>query len=199
MRELLAEEFRFILPSLVIAFVVIIYYRERQIVRLNSEATFWPRFYAPSVYAVVLWPMTGILPMLITYFSDMSEEQRSTVYSITAVLIPIYSIVMHGSFGATVGKMVCKVVVLDSKTKNRIGYKQAFLRDSVPIVLTIMWVVWASRLEKTESPVESWGSYAVPIIYAGWFVVETVTMLTNRKRRAIHDFIAGSVVQRRQS
>jgi uncharacterized RDD family membrane protein YckC len=29
-----------------------------------------------------------------------------------------------------------------------------------------------------------------------WFTLEIVTMLSNRKRRAVHDFIAGSVVMR---
>jgi uncharacterized RDD family membrane protein YckC len=29
-----------------------------------------------------------------------------------------------------------------------------------------------------------------------WFVLELLTMLTNNKRRALHDFIAGSVVVR---
>ena len=29
-----------------------------------------------------------------------------------------------------------------------------------------------------------------------WFLLELVTMLFNPKRRAVHDFIAGSVVKR---
>lgn len=29
-----------------------------------------------------------------------------------------------------------------------------------------------------------------------WFVAEVLTMLTNEKRRALHDFIAGTVVVR---
>jgi uncharacterized RDD family membrane protein YckC len=29
-----------------------------------------------------------------------------------------------------------------------------------------------------------------------WFLLEIATMLTNEKRRAVHDFIAGSVVIR---
>jgi hypothetical protein len=34
---------------------------------------------------------------------------------------------------------------------------------------------------------------ALPLL---WFLVEIVTMLTNGKRRALHDFIAGTVVIR---
>jgi hypothetical protein len=29
-----------------------------------------------------------------------------------------------------------------------------------------------------------------------WFVAEVITMLTNEKRRALHDFIAGTIVVR---
>jgi uncharacterized RDD family membrane protein YckC len=32
---------------------------------------------------------------------------------------------------------------------------------------------------------------------ANWFLVEIITMLTNDKRRALHDFIAGTVVIRK--
>ena len=44
--------------------------------------------------------------------------------------------------------------------------------------------------------------YLVLLIYAHliastlWYVAELVTMLFNRKRRAVHDFIAGTVVVR---
>ena len=34
---------------------------------------------------------------------------------------------------------------------------------------------------------------------SAWFIVEVATMLTNDKRRALHDFIAGSVVVRKQN
>ena len=38
-----------------------------------------------------------------------------------------------------------------------------------------------------------WLSTAIPGL---WFLAEVLTMLTNEKRRALHDFIAGTVVVR---
>jgi uncharacterized RDD family membrane protein YckC len=36
----------------------------------------------------------------------------------------------------------------------------------------------------------------VPLIILCWFLAEVITMLTNEKRRALHDFLAGTVVIR---
>jgi len=36
-------------------------------------------------------------------------------------------------------------------------------------------------------------------IYQGWIWSEFIVMMTNKKRRALHDFIAGTVVVRRDS
>lgn len=196
MRELLIEEFRYILPYLVLGFGAFIYYRERGVVHLNPYSTFWPRFLASSVDAVLLWPITGLLPMLTVYLAKFTDSQGFWTYSLVALIIPIYSVVSHGLYGATVGKYVCKIVVLDAKTKKRINFRQALIRDSVPILLTIGWMFWAVAINGMENPEESTVLYAIPLIYMLWFLAEVITMLTNSRRRAIHDFMAGSVVIR---
>jgi uncharacterized RDD family membrane protein YckC len=38
------------------------------------------------------------------------------------------------------------------------------------------------------------GVWPFAIIAFSWFLLELITMLTNKKRRAVHDYIAGSVV-----
>ena len=196
MRELLAEEFLYIVPHLLLAFGAFIFYRERGVVHLNPYSTFWPRFLASSVDAVTLWPVTGLIPMMITYLGQLSDAQSFWVYSIAAMVIPIYSVVLHGTFGATLGKYVCKIVVLDAKTKRSIGFKQALLRDSVPILLTITWIVWIALFGGAENPEASASFYVIPLIFLAWFLAEVITMLTNVRRRAIHDYIAGTVVIR---
>jgi uncharacterized RDD family membrane protein YckC len=37
-------------------------------------------------------------------------------------------------------------------------------------------------------------SILLSYVSLGWFITEVVTMLTNKKRRALHDFIANTVV-----
>ena len=104
---------------------------------------------------------------------------------------------MHGAYGQTLGKMITSVKVLDL-SENKLSYKQAALRDIVPLL---------------DWPIGIYGSYqasfgglgfaeeftSLPmIIYFsilfGWALLEIITMLFNKKRSAIHDFIAGSVV-----
>ena len=80
----------------------------------------------------------------------------------------------------------------------KLSMPQAFLRDSVYIALTTVAVIFG-----IPGIIDGGNSFQNPntvsariLVYASlaWFVVELVTMLTNSKRRALHDFIAGSVV-----
>ena len=47
--------------------------------------------------------------------------------------------------------------------------------------------------EALEASTGFWLMISLPVL---WFVAEVLTMLTNEKRRAVHDFIAGTVVVR---
>jgi len=113
---------------------------------------------------------------------------------------------MHGKYGQTVGKMVTKVRVFDARTEKPISYRQALIREGVPTVLSIPFLIYEAiaiiqgresadlLLEGKVSPHSLlWWFTVLPIL---WSVVEVVTMLTNDKRRALHDFIAGTVVIR---
>lgn len=108
-----------------------------------------------------------------------------------------YSVAMHGTFGQTFGKMATEVIVLDV-SETELSYKQAALRDTV-LILTLPFSFYVAyqvafagvtNEELVKSPV----AIATTDILYGWMVLELVTMLFNNKRRAIHDFIAGSVV-----
>lgn len=112
-----------------------------------------------------------------------------------------YSIYLHGRFGQTVGKMATRVRVVNALTEEPITFRRASLRDCVPILLSIPLLIYNSYLLLIEFPVRessalnelaNWTIYIRVI----WWLVELITMLTNDKRRAVHDFIAGTVVVR---
>jgi len=78
------------------------------------------------------------------------------------------------------------------------------MREIVPIALTVANVAYGlpsvlagADPNRPAQPlvlgVQFWLAFAAGF---GWFIAELVTMLTNSKRRAVHDFIAGSVVVR---
>ena len=81
---------------------------------------------------------------------------------------------------------------------------QAVLRDSVPIVIMLSMVAHQANTLVT-------GSVTIDIYVGGkvtletnliayvliaWYLAEAVTMLTNHRRRAIHDFIADTIAIR---
>jgi len=157
--------------------------------------TVGPRFLAGWVDTLILLPL-GFLSVYI--FSQ-------GIIWLTVVWIPVsysaywlYSVIGHAVYGKTVGKHVTKLMVLDNETETRIGWKQAVLRDSFFILantlraaLDIYFV--AARLTEMPSGLQI---VVLVLSYSGqiWFITEIVTCLSNEKSRALHDFIAGTVV-----
>jgi uncharacterized RDD family membrane protein YckC len=117
------------------------------------------------------------------------------LFSNAAILL--YNVLMHGFYGQTFGKMALGVKVLDV-SESPISMRQAFLRESVYIVFNAITVIISiclalggdSTYLKTFHTTQTIVGTASLI----WFYAEILTCLTNQKRRAIHDFIAGTVV-----
>ncbi len=118
----------------------------------------------------------------------------------------LYTVVMHARYGQTVGKMVTKVRVVDFPGEGPISWRQAWLREGIPIVLSVGVLVYevfgvltgrvsASAVASGEALAGGpfWLFMALPL---GWFLAEVLTMLTNDKRRALHDLVAKTVVVR---
>jgi uncharacterized RDD family membrane protein YckC len=108
---------------------------------------------------------------------------------------------MLGKYGQTIGKMLLKVKVMDVSETAHITYWQAARRNIVPIFSTIMilpydiYQIIVGKFymfhPKTEPDAYT---MAMTYIFMAWFLLEFFTMLFSKKRRAVHDFIAGSVV-----
>ena len=165
----------------------------------SAYRTFWPRFWAGILDGILFLPITLIDPWVYSHIN--SNGVLAIWFVLSTSTFFIYEVLMHGKYGQTVGKMATRVIVLDVSL-DKLSMRQAFLRDSVYIALTTVGII-------IDFPkvVKGWNPYQGPIGLStkilsfasfGWFLVELVTMLTNNKRRALHDFIAGSVVIRRQ-
>ena len=129
------------------------------------------------------------------------------VFLINHAYLWFYSIYMHGRWGQTVGKMTTRVKVVDAVSEEPISYKKALLRDSIPILVLFPLLVYSlyqliigseyhipqpSPDLSITANIADWTEFIMGI----WWFAEIVTMLTNEKRRAVHDFIAGTVVVR---
>jgi uncharacterized RDD family membrane protein YckC len=109
----------------------------------------------------------------------------------------MYSVLMHGFYGQTLGKKALGVKVLDV-SESPISMRQAFLRDSIYIAINTMALIISIYLvlsgSRRDSESLSIADMALGIGALLWFVAEILTCLMNQKRRAVHDFIAGTVV-----
>jgi len=113
----------------------------------------------------------------------------------------LYSVLLHARFGRTVGKKLLRVKVLDIGGVVVPSLRQAFLRDIGLVVLntaTVAYVIYLVFTVVYTSDGEVAGLPGELIMWAamGWLALELLTMLTNGKRRALHDYIAGTVVVR---
>jgi uncharacterized RDD family membrane protein YckC len=190
--------------SAAIAAVIWNYYDERKFPVSLKYSTFWPRFWSPTVDGCVLFP----LGFVSSYWAGSVESAQWATSLIVAqnLIRLVYTVWMHARYGQTVGKMVCGVRVIDFKSEGRISFLQAAIRESIPIGLNLILAGYATYKLFGLRPAPHSDPQAVfrelgPVFWLGslsmiWFLLEIVTMLTNDKRRALHDYLAGTVVVR---
>jgi uncharacterized RDD family membrane protein YckC len=165
----------------------------------QKYSTFAPRFAAGFLDGLIFWPVGWLRSF--AYLHTAPVPLKVLIYIISSCVFLVYSIWMHGKFGQTLGKMACKVIVLDI-SERPLSMRQAVLRDILGVVL--LPVGLAVDIPRIIHGIDIYAPANVTpidwvLMYStlGWFVIEVVTMLTNKKRRALHDFIAGSVVIRK--
>jgi uncharacterized RDD family membrane protein YckC len=165
----------------------------------EKYSTFWPRLCAGLEDGLIFTPVGWLCSF--GYSHSASAFLQVLIYIINSSAFLVYSIWMHGRFGQTLGKMACKVVVLDV-SEQPLRLRQAVLRDILGVVLTP--ICFARDIPRIIHGADVYSAANLTtvdlvMLYStfGWFAIEVVTMLTNRKRRALHDFIAGSVVVRK--
>lgn len=188
----------FLVPSL----IALWRYENRSISPDKRFRTFWPRFLAGFVDGLVFWPLTTFLYFVLRL--DAPIWMLVTVFVIQQGCFWVYSIYLHGRFGQTVGKMVTRVRIVDARTHGPITIRHAFLRDSIAILIMVPLIaIDAYELAISKMKNEPWpsgefstgGAWAFLVLVV-WWLAEVITMLTNTRRRAIHDFVAGTVVVR---
>ena len=166
------------------------------------------------------WPRLGslLLDFIFTLPIGMLEiwaAGKSRLY-LASSFIPgllfglFYSVYLVRRFGGTPGKLIMgiRITRVDGQP---VGYKEAFLRDfpdfifslltSIAAMLAVLHVSdieyqslsFLARYERIHQLAPSWNE-PIEIAQNLWFWGELLVLLTNRKRRALHDFIAGTVV-----
>jgi uncharacterized RDD family membrane protein YckC len=155
--------------------------------------TFWRRFFAGLLDAIVFIPI-GFLESWIKSFPN----EVFLIFGLFFVYLSyyVYSIVFHWQTGQTLGKKWMGVMVVNVSEDRLLSLNQAFKRDSIILFFDLLGLIFLSteiiRLGEYPS-----GDYFAENLLSSlmviWFLLEFITMLTNNKRRAIHDLLAGSV------
>ena len=127
-----------------------------------------------------------------------------------AIIGTAYTVGCHAKFGRTLGKLATGLRVV-RPDGSAIGWKHAWLRSSVDIGFSVLAMValamalqaipdeqfsgvgWQARWGNIEAHKQTQLAW-VDGVQMVWFWSEVVVMLFNRKRRALHDYIAGTVV-----
>ncbi|MFZ1528796.1 MAG: RDD family protein [Ferruginibacter sp.] len=146
----------------------------------------------------------GIIFLPIGFISEYFIDQPGTlIYQISSItqtlLFAAYMIIAHAKYGHTIGKKMFGLQVLNYTETGNISYMMAFLRDSVWVSIELGIAIYAFTQPgglTTEVVNFSLEDISIWILY-GWYILEFIVVLLNRKHRAIHDFMAGSVVVKR--
>jgi len=165
---------------------------------VDKYKTFWPRLFALIVDGLIL----ELIDKLINLIPSFNSSLILIMITIISSNIPyVYSILMLGKYGQTLGKMVFNIKVVDNLTENKIGYYQAFMRDIIPIFLLNICLITSNIItsgvdsESFEFSVLGYIILAVPaLMLLLWSITEIITMLFNPKNRALHDIVAKTVV-----
>lgn len=143
------------------------------------------------------------LPLLLAELWIHKTTNNISVLFIWATFVsfipPIYSVILHYKTGQTIGKRVAGIKVLDINEERKLTLRQSIYRDSFFLVAALTGLLYYGFLLTNAD-----GGRNILVEYSSfsnmsgfwWVLLEVATMLTNSKRRALHDFIAKSVVVR---
>ena len=160
---------------------------------MEKYTTFFPRLIALLVDSFIMLPL-GIL----TEWFRQAELPPLFFYiwiPLASLVFPVYKILMHARYGQTLGKMWMNVKVLDA-SEEPLKFSQAFLREIPQLIFNIGAIYLGLRFLNENPESENVKSaYAALAQVAGiWALADILTFFFNVKRRALHDFLAGTVV-----
>jgi len=173
---------------------------------------FWRRFCALWVDGFII-----ILPLrFFLFWLEGFDKTLAIVIMIpSAALLPMYHVYFNARYGGTPGKLAVGIRVT-RPDGSKIGWTEALARSAVDMGFALVMLclqVWAltrisdadysnasgifeqARLLQSHRP--SWVSQ-INIVQQVWIWSELIVLLLNKRKRALHDFIAGTIVIRKE-
>jgi uncharacterized RDD family membrane protein YckC len=142
------------------------------------------------------WGVDALLTPLLSAFGG--GELLAGI--LLGLLWVIYDITMTVRYGGTLGKLLFWIRIYHVSETSYLSVTQAFIRESVGLALWAIGIGVSVYETASAEPLDVQASIRLMdwLTYANlsWSVLEILTALFSRKRRAIHDFMASSVVKR---
>jgi uncharacterized RDD family membrane protein YckC len=155
------------------------------------------RIWAAIVDVIVFLPL-----LLVEQWIFRTTQSATLILSwliLTAFLPIIYSIILHYKYGQTIGKWVVGVRLIDINGTRKISFKQSVLRDilylTVEVIGLFYFLFLMSQASDPKYLFNDYNNFSEAPLFI-WTLLELISMLTNSKRRALHDFLAKTVVVR---
>ena len=167
---------------------------------------FWVRFAAFWLDFLIMLPLTAVV-----FWASQRYRLFEVYYFIPGTLIGLfYSVYLVRRFGGTPGKLIMRLRIR-KVSGEPVRYREALLRYApdflLGTIMTIALLQASSRMtdaefhalsfmERSQRLLQLAPAWLKPlqIIQNIWIWSEFIVLLTNRKRRALHDFIAGTIV-----
>jgi uncharacterized RDD family membrane protein YckC len=157
--------------------------------------TFFRRIIAGLADGIILAPIVGVF----AYVMAMTDNVALWVVGlfVTYCSLYFYNMMFHWWTGQTPGKRLMDIRVVDKRERRLLTFGQSLRRDAICLALAAVGVIELSLDVIEGGWLPSYDSPVMEILdWLGivWFLVEILTMMTNKRRRAFHDMFADSVV-----
>jgi uncharacterized RDD family membrane protein YckC len=171
----------------------------------TSYGGFWRRLGAYFLDAIIVMPLAGIVFLLDRF------RMFQLYYFLPSVLFGLwFHVYLVKRYGATPGKLIVGLRIQKTDGSS-VDYQAAFLRYVILCVLSaaLSIAIIIGALGMSDSDYETLGflqrsqvlrnSAGSFYVYVTWMLniwvwSEFFVMLTNKQRRSLHDFMAGTVV-----
>lgn len=160
-------------------------------------AGFWIRFGASILDSLFLIPLTVLGFFAFAYIKDFY------LYAFLALITFIYKPLMEGVWGATLGKMVCKLKVTDIDYR-KLSFSKALVRSIPWLFVSLSGLMEQYSLFSLDDFINADGYLEIlvvqsrlrpqTIVYVFQFILLVSGLfIAFKPRRGLHDYIAGSL------
>ncbi|WP_417603409.1 RDD family protein [Owenweeksia hongkongensis] len=174
----------------------------------NIYAGFWLRLGSLLLDALILAPVI----ILILYLNSTSKNAYLITFLPNLAFVVWYRVYLVKKYGGTPGKLIMGIKILKIDGSD-VTLKEAILREIVTLCLTVFVsiVTILSLMKASEAYYDSLSwltkqqyiaslSPVLFLVYTWlsnlWTYGELIVLLFNKRKRAIHDFIAKTVIVR---